>query len=116
MQNDEKCVGYIQLVYLDQSSGEVITVGGAGFLTKDEDDAAWGNIPTHPEETDFMADRMDADRNIVDDKWVSAQTCERLMGAPIAQLIAEGRAKLDAELAAYRPRWVAPPARESGHA
>ncbi|MBE0317760.1 hypothetical protein [Xanthomonas citri] len=41
---------------------------------------------------------MDSNGDIIDDKQVSAETCESLMGLPIAQLIAEGRAKLAAEL------------------
>jgi hypothetical protein len=47
-----------------------------------------------------MEDRLDASRDIVDDKPVSVETCERLMDAPIADLIAAGRAKLADELAA----------------
>lgn len=96
--NDRPCVGYIQLVFFDDASGEVVTIGGAGFVTKDEDDAAWADIPVFPGESSFMADRLDADEDIIDDKAVSAETCERLTGRPIAQLIAEGRAKLATQL------------------
>lgn len=64
MQTEEKCAGYIQLVFFDDATNETVT--------------------------------------IVDDKPVSAETCERLTGKPIAQLIADGRAKLGAELAEYR--------------
>ncbi|UIE45344.1 hypothetical protein FICKIIDM_04495 (plasmid) [Xanthomonas citri pv. punicae] len=46
----------------------------------------------------YIADLMDSNGDIIDDKQVSAETCESLMGLPIAQLIAEGRAKLAAEL------------------
>lgn len=102
MQTEEKCAGYIQLVFFDDTTNETVTLGGAGFLTKEEDDAAWANIPAFTGESSFMADRMDANRDIVDDKPVSAETCERLTGKPIAQLIADGRAKLVAELAEYR--------------
>lgn len=102
MQAEEKCAGYIQLVFFDDTTNETVTLGGAGFLTKKEHDAAWANIPAFSGESSFMADRMDADRDIMDDKPVSAETCERLTGKPIAQLIADGRAKLVAELAEYR--------------
>jgi len=44
---------------------------------------------------------MDATRDIIDYKTVSAETCERLMGQPIAELIAQGRATLAADLASY---------------
>lgn len=40
----------------------------------------------------------------MDNKPVSAETCEHLTGKPIAQLIAEGRAKLCAELADLRQK------------
>lgn len=101
MQNEESCAGYIQLVFFDDITNETITLGGAGFVTKEEDDAAWENIQSFSGESRFMADRLDANRDIVDDKPVSAETCEQLMGKPIAELIAEGRRQLAEELAGY---------------
>ncbi|MDA8093306.1 MAG: hypothetical protein M0T84_05225 [Betaproteobacteria bacterium] len=94
----EKCAGFIQLVFFDDSMGEIVTLGGAGFVTQAEDDAAWENVPTFEGVSNFMADRMDSSRDIYDDKPVSAETCERLMGKPIATLIREGRAMLTASL------------------
>ena len=73
--------------------------GGAGFITRAEDDAAWANISTFEGATNLVADRLDANRDIFDDKSVSVETCERLMGASIAELIAAGRAKLAGEQA-----------------
>lgn len=95
---EEKCVGFIQLQFFDQTTDQVVSLGGAGFLTKTEDDAAWANIPVFQGETAFMADRLDGIRDIVDEKPVSAETCEKLMGRPIANLINEGRAQLKAYL------------------
>jgi hypothetical protein len=83
----EKCVGFIQLVYFGHESGEVLTLGGAGFVSKKEDDAAWDGVPKASVNTDFMADRMDASRNIVDDKLVTAPIVERLLGQPTKKLI-----------------------------
>lgn len=97
--NEQQCVGYIQLVYADTASNQVITLGGAGFTTRAEDDAAWANVPAFNGQTNLMADRMDANYDILDDKPVSVETCERLMGKPVDQLIAAGRAKLAVELA-----------------
>jgi hypothetical protein len=97
--NDQKCVGYIQLVYADTASNQIITLGGAGFITRTEDDAAWADVLAFDGQTNLMADRMDANYDILDDKPVSVETCERLMGKPIDQLIAAGRAKLAVELA-----------------
>lgn len=99
MKKKGKCTSYIQLFYCDDATNTAVPIGGAGFLTRSEGDRAWANVPTCRGESDFMADRMDANRDIVDDKQVSAETCERLMGKPIDQLISEGRARLAAELA-----------------
>lgn len=102
MTQEMPCVGFIQLVFFDSASKEVICLGGAGFVTLEEDAAAWDDVSEFQGQSNFMADRMDSKRNIVDDKWVSAETCERLLGKPIATLIQEGRAKLAADLAELR--------------
>ena len=94
----EKSVGYIQLQFFDSKTNQVVCLGGAGFLTKAEDDAAWANVPAFEGESDFMADRLDAEGDIVDEKPISAETCEKLMSRPIADLISEGRAQLKADL------------------
>ena len=96
--NEQQCVGSIRLVYADTTSNDVITLGGAGFITREEDDAAWENIPAFAGATNLVADRLDAKGDIIDDKPVSVETCEVLMGASIEQLIQAGRAKLSADL------------------
>lgn len=101
--NNETCAGYIQIVFFDETTGETVTIGGAGFLTKAECDVAWADLPEHiGGPTSFQADRLDGICDIVDDKTVNAQTCELLMGKPITTLIIEGREKLTAELVAFR--------------
>lgn len=97
----EKCSGFIQLVFFDDKSNEVITIGGAGFLTEPELDEAWNNLPTFNGKSSFQADRMDAQGDIVDEKTVDVATCEKLMSKPITTLIVEGRAKLAAEIARF---------------
>ena len=81
-------------MYADTASNQVITLGCAGFITLADDDAVWAGVPAVVGETTLVADRLDANCDIVEDKPVSVETCERLMGAPIAHLIAAGRAKL----------------------
>lgn len=95
-------IGYIELQFFDTSANQVVSIGGAGFDTVAADNAAWADIERFEGESAFMADRLNAEHDIVDDKPVSAETCERLMGRPIAQLIANGRAKLKADLAALK--------------
>lgn len=98
MKANAVCAGYIQLVFFDDVLNEVVTLGGAGFANDRESDAAWLNVPAFPGDTSFMADRLNAHGDIVDDKPVSAETCERLTGRPIDQLLAAGRTALRAEL------------------
>jgi len=98
--NEQQCVGSIRLVYADTASNQVITLGGAGFISREEGDAAWANVPAFAGATNLVADRLDANGDIVDDKSVSSETCELLMGAPIDKLIAAGRASLAGELVA----------------
>lgn len=99
---EKKSAGYISLVFFDDKSGEAVTIGGAGFLTDAEFDAAWTNVPTFAGKSNFQADRLDAQGDIVDEKTVDVVTCETLTGKSITTLIAEGRAKLAAELDSYR--------------
>lgn len=99
MRKAEQCHDYISLVFFDDITGEAVTIGGAGFLTEAEFAAAWANVPEFEGQSSFQADHLDAQRDIVGEKAVSAETCETLMGKPIASLIAAGRAQLAAELA-----------------
>jgi hypothetical protein len=99
---EEKCAGYISLVFFDEVSGEAVNLGGAGFLTDAEFAAAWANVPEFAGKSNYQADRLDAQGDIVGEKTVDVVTCEKLTGKPITTLILEGRAKLAAELASYR--------------
>lgn len=91
---NKQCASYIELQFFDGSKNQVVSLGGAGFRTTEEGDAAWANIPVFPGETAFMADRLDTDENIVEEKPIGAEICEQLLGRSIAVLIAEGRARL----------------------
>lgn len=95
---EQQCVGHIQLVFFDEIQGETILLGGASFFSPQESEAAWQNVPEFEGMSAFMADRLDENEDIIDDKLVSEDTCERLLGKPINLLIAEGRARLAAEL------------------
>lgn len=100
--DDSKCFGYISLVFFDDVTGEVVNIGGAGFLTEAEFSKAWGNVPEFTGKSNFQADHLDSHGDIVGEKTVDVVTCEFLTGKPITTLIAEGRAQLAAELASYR--------------
>jgi hypothetical protein len=78
--DSQGCAGYIQLVFFDDTTGETVTLGGAGFLTKAEDDAAWANVAAFAGESSFMADRLDANRDIVEMTSGSASRRVHLAG------------------------------------
>ena len=97
----ENCVGFLQLVYFGHKSGEVLTLGGAGFLTKKEYREAWSAVPDAGQKTDFMADRMDAQRDIVEDRQVTQSVVERLLGQPLKTLVDAAWVKLEQEKIEY---------------
>lgn len=84
----------IRIVFSDDLMNGVTTIGGGGWLTKEEQEAAWAAIPDMGEESHsaFIADFVDENGDIVKDKRISAETCEALMGKPISVLIEDGRA------------------------
>lgn len=98
---EKPSIGFIQLVYFGHESGEVLTLGGAGFVTKKEDQAAWDALPAASGETDFIADRMDAERDIYDDRRITRATVESLLGKPLSKLVAAAWKKLQAEKQEY---------------
>ena len=51
---DQKCVGYIQLVFFDDIQGETICLGGAGFVSVKEDETTWAAIPEFADMSSFM--------------------------------------------------------------
>lgn len=92
-QMTEAPVFSIRLVFADEKMNGVTTIGGAGWPSKSEQEKAWAAIPELPagSKSDFLADLLDEHGDILEDKPVSAETCEALMGKPIADLIEEGR-------------------------
>lgn len=88
------CVAYIKLVFHDAQKNAAIPIAGAGFIAQDKADAAWANIREFDGKSCFVADRVDAMGDIVDDKVISAETCEKLTGKSIAILLTEARAAL----------------------
>lgn len=95
-------IGYISLIFFDDTTGEAVTIGGAGFVSTDELTAAWANIPEFPGQSSFQAELQDDQHDIVDERTVSAETCEALTGKSIAELVIAGRQKLQDEIDAYR--------------
>lgn len=91
------CVGYVELVFYDDLTNEVMTLGGAGYLTAAEEEQAWLELASVEGDSCFQAHRLDADHCVFDTKPVSAVECERLTGKPLAHLIYDARAALRGE-------------------
>lgn len=87
----------IRLVFIDDQKNGVTPLGGAAWETEAEQVKAWAGIHAlgTQHESSFQAELLDAADDVIEDKPVSAEICERLMGKSIEQLIAEGRAKTD---------------------
>lgn len=92
-QNSDAHVFCLRLVFADDRMNGVTTIGGAGWHSKEEQVAAWEAISGLPAGSNsaFLVDLLDENGDILDDKPVSAEVCEALMGKPIATLIEEGR-------------------------
>lgn len=102
----EECYGYIQLMHFCKVGAreEVVRLGGAGFLTQTELADAWAAVPEADQETDFMADLMDKNGDIVGDKRVSGAMCAVLLNADLGELIANGVAEVVIDRAAFMAR------------
>lgn len=85
----------IAFVFCDQENNGFVTLGGAGWESEKEWDLQWQDIYSSPLGADdpamLVADKLDQDGEQVDEKFVRAETVERLLGRPLAELIAEGR-------------------------
>lgn len=97
----QSCVGYIQFVFFDDIMGEIVMLGGVGFLMKVDDDVVWVNVVVFVGEFSFMVDCLDVNCDIVDEKVVFVEICELLIGKLIQMLIVEGRVVLVVELVSY---------------
>lgn len=100
---NEEFTGYIRLVFFDQKINQIVILGGGGFTERASEEKAWASVPVFKGESNFMADRLDENMNILDEKPVSAEVCEQILGKPIAELIASGRMHLSEFLASLPP-------------
>lgn len=85
----------IRLIFADDTKGGITVIGAAGWLTQAEQAQAWERVDaiTGNHESSFFAELLDPEDYVIEDKRISAATCEMLMGKPIQVLIEEGRAK-----------------------
>lgn len=84
----------IRLTFVDDLKNGFTKIGAAAWLSKAEQEKHWSIIPALPvsDDSDFIAELIDVDQwTINEEKRVSAETCEALMGKSIQQLIEDGR-------------------------
>lgn len=84
----------IRLTFVDDQKNGFTKIGAAAWLSKAEQEKHWSTIPalTAGDDSSFIAELIDADQwTINEEKRVSAETCEALMGKSIQHLIEEGR-------------------------
>ncbi|NQE51864.1 hypothetical protein [Herbaspirillum rubrisubalbicans] len=94
MAKKENVVYEIRLTFIDDAKNGFTQIGGAAWLSKEEQTAHWENIPALADgnDSDFVAELIDADQfSILEEKRVTAETCEALMGKSIQMLIDKGR-------------------------
>ncbi|WP_210499472.1 hypothetical protein [Vibrio crassostreae] len=86
-----KIAGTIMFIMTDPTTNEILELGGAEFTSQADMENAWAGIPEFEGHSEFVADLMDVEGSIIDDKSVDAETiCARLR-APIQSLIEKAR-------------------------
>lgn len=87
----------LQVTFCDEENNGFVTLGGAGWKTKAEWEAAWSQIPEAPAGWDnpdnLCVDKLDLNGDHVSERPVTANVIESLLGRPIKTLIDEARAK-----------------------
>ncbi|HBO2935357.1 TPA: hypothetical protein L4R50_000353 [Pseudomonas aeruginosa] len=87
----------IAITFADKERNSFITLGGAGWQSKAEWDAQWAALPAstlgYDDPASLIADKLDQDDDLIDDKPITAATAEMLLRRPITELIAEAQAK-----------------------
>lgn len=95
MKSEELMWG-IAITFCDAEKNGFVTLGSAGWYDREEWSRQWAAVPGAPLGADdpamLMADKIDDSGDLVDDRFITAETAERLLGKPLAELVAEGRA------------------------
>jgi len=93
----EKPVWCIAITFGDEENNGFVTLGGAGWESQVEWESQWSAMPVsekgNADPAMLIADKLDVDGDLIDEKRITAETAERLLGRPLNELIAEGRAK-----------------------
>ncbi|MGX9960631.1 hypothetical protein ACW0US_17935 [Xanthomonas euvesicatoria] len=83
--------GYIDLVFSDEIAVREVALGRAGFVDLEEMAAAFDELPAVAGFSPFAAVRRDFEGRVVEQKPVTAQLIEQLLGESVDRLIQSGR-------------------------
>lgn len=93
---DKAPVWCIAITFADEENNGFVTLGGAGWESQALWEARWAQVPVSPlgdkDPSNLIADKLDQSGDQVDEKFITAETAEYLLGRPLAELIAEGQA------------------------
>ncbi|MCD8459798.1 hypothetical protein LPH44_12050 (plasmid) [Xylella taiwanensis] len=95
MKNDQ---WNIFVIFTDTENNIFLTLGGAGWETKAEWEDEWNRIPESPfgsgDSSMLMLEKIDENGYQTDDRPITAETAEILLGKPIDVLIEAARSSL----------------------
>jgi hypothetical protein len=88
----EQQVYCIRITFHDEESNRLLTLGGAAWEAEDEWKHEWNASPVARDDSSrCLADKIDGNGDLVNDRDVSVRFVEALLDAPISQLIEEAR-------------------------
>lgn len=86
---------YLQITFADEKFNGFAVCGGVGIESKDEWERQWHDIPASPlgdkDPCSLLLDKMSPDLEFIEEKFITKETAERLLGKPYEQIIADGR-------------------------
>lgn len=83
----------LEITFCDEANNQFLSLGGAEWDTKRERDVNLRTIPRSGRDFNLILD-ICSPRGIEDDRLISPETAERLMGKPLPVLIEAARAAL----------------------
>lgn len=86
----------IRWTHFNPSTGQALTLAETDFPTDAEALAVWQTLPASDDDIGFLAELVDADGELIADRIVSMEVCERYTGRPAAQLAAQALAAFEA--------------------
>ena len=85
----------LTITFADHKNNGFATCGGAGFTTKKEWEEQWNAIPESPlkenDPSQLILDKQHPKKGNVDEKFITKETAESLLGTSYEEMIEKGR-------------------------